>query len=212
MIFSPFLNGRAKPYYYIGVGLFILLICLIFLSSYFYNAREQQLLNASHEYTVLLSHLMNQTNSSEMHLKEAQAFIQNYAHTPYAALILLQLAKQAVDRDQLTEAADWLIQASEISVDPDLKAIASIRAARVQFANGQSDQALQLLDKAIGNPYQSACFELKGDILMAAGRQNEAVAAYQMADKTAPELPTLQTLLKMKQDNIGQLQKQTNTL
>jgi len=167
---------------------------------YWQQHRENQLLEASVQYEQLLTSIVNgEAGDAE---NRANNLIDQYPRTPYAQLAALQLARQDVYQNKLADAESklqWLIKHGDNSA---LRAVARIRAARVLVAEKQPEKALELLEKNNNKAYISAIEETKGDILVSMGKKQEALQAYQIAQKAFPGLEVMQPLLQMKIDNL----------
>lgn len=200
------MTAQKSIKYYASAGCIILLL-IAMIAAYLRYTHHQQQRAASHYYETLLTSLINQTHGSDI-TPQAIALTQLYPHTIYANLAQLQLARQAVYKNNLPEAQQWLMKVIETCHDPDLQAIARQRAARIHLALRQPEQALKLLDKKACAGYTAACSEIEGDILAASGRKSEALKAYQTAQRALPELETLQPLLQMKLEDLGRLQEE----
>jgi predicted negative regulator of RcsB-dependent stress response len=72
----------------------------------------------------------------------------------------------------------WVIERSN---EDELKQVARVRLAEVQFDDKQYDDALRTLDARHDEPFAGVYADLRGDILAAAGRVSEARPAYQAA-------------------------------
>ena len=106
----------------------------------------------------------------------------NYSGSTYAQFAALQLARVAVDRNDLAGAETelrWVLGKADKGSDVAL--IAELRLARVQAANGELEQALAILSEADEGPYKASYAVARGDILLSAGRAEEASAAYSSA-------------------------------
>ena len=92
--------------------------------------------------------------------------------------------------------------AKEFTNDDDalLAELAMIRLAKIQYAQGNAEEALQTL-QGIRNPgYQSWALELTGDIYLAEGNSEQAYAAYTSALDSL-EGDANRPLLEIKRDN-----------
>ena len=126
--------------------------------------------------SVLVQLEADQENS----LASAQEFVANN-DTTYAHLAALELAKQAVSKNDYATAVSAL-QTVRDNAEPALRAIADIRQARVLFAQEQYDAALAAAQAAESvTAFAAQAAELKGDILLAKGDNQGARAAYQAA-------------------------------
>ncbi len=109
-----------------------------------------------------------------------------YDGTAYARFAELHLARLHVAGGDLgaAEAALRTVLA-ETSPKADLHRVAKLRLGRVLAASGDTDDALALLASDANNPYAGAYALARGDVLFAAGREDEAGAAYREAQSLA---------------------------
>lgn len=128
----------------------------------------------------------------------------NYAKSAYAAFASGAVAEYEVGKNDLKPAAQDLEWAIAHSKQPALKALFSLRLARVQMAQGEAQQALATLGKVPAGDFTAVAAELRGDALLQLGKSADARAAYQDAlarlDKDAPT----RAVLEMKLDNLAQ--------
>lgn len=128
----------------------------------------------------------------------------NYANTPYAALGSAAVAEYDVGKDDLKPAAQNLQWAVSHSEQPALKALFTLRLARVLIAQDQGKQALAALDGIPAGDYAAIAAELRGDAQLKVGNADAARTAYSQAlaklDKDAPQRNAVQ----MKLDNLTQ--------
>lgn len=106
-------------------------------------------------------------------------------YTRYAALAM---ARFQVDHEQLDLAAaelQWIVDNPGNSfrrkVPDELLLTARLRLARVKLAQGEAQQALDLLAAADARTMPSGYAEVEGDALVALGRRDDARAAYERA-------------------------------
>lgn len=130
-----------------------------------------------------------------------------YGSTPYADQARLVLARVHVVAGELPEAATQLEQVMRDSSDPELALVARTRLARVQLAQGAHDAALATLDGAEASAVDARIQELRGDILLARGDRDAALAAYQAALAASAAEPGSglvdPQLLQLKIDNLA---------
>lgn len=130
----------------------------------------------------------------------------NYAKSAYAAFASAAAAEYEVGKNDLKPAAQNLEWAIAHSKQPTLKALFSLRLARVQMAQNQAQQALKTLAALPDGDYGAIAAELRGDALLQLDKPADARAAYQDAlaklGKDAPNRPVVQ----MKLDNLAQPQ------
>lgn len=133
----------------------------------------------------------------------AEQIKSEFGGSAYAQFAALQLAAMAVNEGKLDEAQaqlQWVL--SKVPADSDTARIARQRSARVMAASGDIEQALKLLADAEPGPYAASYAMAQGDILLLAGRQEEARAAYALAlesaatDAQGMNLPLLQQKLQ----------------
>jgi predicted negative regulator of RcsB-dependent stress response len=111
--------------------------------------------------------------------KDAMAELANrYGGTPYAPRAALVYAKQLWDAGDKAGARAQLDYVLARADSPDLTAIARYRLAEAALDEGKSDDALKLLDAKVDDAYAALYADLRGDALTAAGRRDEARAAY----------------------------------
>lgn len=126
-------------------------------------------------------------------------FIEQHKDSNYAVLAALQLAKQAVEDKNLEEAAKQLNWVKANSEKDSIKAVASLRLARVQLEQQAYQQALDSLNAVSAEAFSAQVAEIKGDVYQRQGDLDKARAAYSQAlEKNAAN-----GLLKMKLDNLA---------
>ena len=131
----------------------------------------------------------------------AQQIKSDYSGSSYAQFAALHLAAIAVENDDLAEAEAqlrWVLgKADKYS---DIARVAQLRLARVVAARGEVEPALAILNEGGADTYQASYALAKGDILLSAGRRDEARQAYSeaqtLASMTGRPLPTLQAKLQ----------------
>lgn len=111
----------------------------------------------------------------------AQELKQDYSGTVYSHFAAMHIAKvhvQSGDLDAALKELEWVL-----ANDPDekIKAIASIRVARILHGQVENEAALAQLDKTKSSGHEASYEELRGDVLLAMGKSDEAREAYQRA-------------------------------
>ncbi|MCC6714749.1 MAG: tetratricopeptide repeat protein [Gammaproteobacteria bacterium] len=137
--------------------------------------------------------------------KAAQQIISDYSGTTYASFAALMLAKLAVEKQDLPTATRHLNWVLEHSSDEGLQRLAKMRLARVALAQGKPAEAWAQLEKLAASPPSAALAELRGDILLAQGKRDEAGKQYLEAfANSEPDQQSDQTSgLALKLDSLG---------
>jgi predicted negative regulator of RcsB-dependent stress response len=117
---------------------------------------------------------------------EAKALRDERPASPYADQSDLAVARAAVDMRKLEEAGQHLRLVMDGSSDPELRAIARSRLARVLIEQAKYDDAIALLDAAGAGSYAPLYHELRGDAYAGKGDPVEAKREYDAA-LSAPE-------------------------
>ncbi|MFC6671668.1 YfgM family protein [Marinobacterium aestuariivivens] len=126
----------------------------------------------------------------------------DYGDSAYARLGALLMSRVAVEQGQLDQALselDWVL-----AQEPEgpQRVVAQIRKARLLAEQGNTGDALALLDTVQPGEFESSYQELRGDLLLRDGREADAREAYRLAIQAA-EAGGARPLLKMKLDNLA---------
>lgn len=105
---------------------------------------------------------------------------EKFGGTTYAALGALVAARQSFEAGDLKTARAQLTWAAENGED-EIRDLARLRLASVLLDEKAYDEALKQLETAHAAAFAARFLELKGDVLVAAGKKPEARAAYQAA-------------------------------
>ena len=132
-----------------------------------------------------------------------KAFIAENGDSSYTMLTAIALAKEAAEKQEWALAETHLTAAIDKSVDDSIKAIATLRLARVQLQLEKYEQALTTLSATLPAAFKANVEEVKGDIYFKQGKTELARNAYQAAIDGADEgsNPSLQ----MKLDDLAQV-------
>lgn len=132
----------------------------------------------------------------------ADELANDFSDTQYAVLGALVAARTAVEADDLEEAAARLQWALDNANGDAEKQLAGYRLARVKVDQGELDAASGLLANPTSE-YTSLYADLRGDILLAQGDKEGAIAAYQQAlDSLLPGQEHYVSTLELKIDNL----------
>ncbi|WP_168204163.1 YfgM family protein [Aliikangiella coralliicola] len=121
------------------------------------------------------------TEEKEGLTENALAVKSQYPESSYAILAAFQLAKQAVEADDLSKAVAELTWVVDNHAGNELAAIAKIRLARIFIQQDKAQQALTLVSLDEESGYYTLASLVKGDALMALERKTEALEAYKVA-------------------------------
>ncbi len=133
----------------------------------------------------------------------AAQMIEHYGSTEYAAIAALAAAKSDFDTGDLTAAKARLQWAMENAKEDELRDVARLRLARVLIDEKKPDEALKLLEAKHGDSFTGLYADVKGDVLLAQGKRQEARAAYQVALDKSDAASPLRQIIQLKLDAVG---------
>ncbi len=168
--------------------------------NYYKDHKLQQELNASEAYQVMLDAA---AKDSASFAAAGEKFIAENDGSSYTMLTAIALAKEAADKQEWAQAETYLTTAIDKSVDDSIKAIATLRLARVQLQLEKYEQALTTLSAQLPAAFAANAEEIKGDVYFKQGKTELARVAYQAAIDGVDEAnnPSLQ----MKLDDLAQV-------
>ncbi len=111
-------------------------------------------------------------------------------------------ATQMISTGQLVEAEEkyqWVIDHSQAKT---LQHISRVRLASLMASQGKNEQALQILNTQEGS-FKGSYLEVKGDILVALKRVDEARSAYDQALEAYSAIGANTQILKIKRNDLG---------
>jgi len=132
----------------------------------------------------------------------ATAMAEAYPRTFQATDARLLAAKAAFDAGDLASAKNhlqWVVDNGRSTYQP----LARIRLAAVLLDDKKYDEALKTLDQVKDEGYASMVADLRGDILAAQGKKDEARAAYQIAVEKSTDRSPLKAISQAKLDAFG---------
>ena len=153
----------------------------------------------------LYSEVMKQTETNDAKRigDAADALVSRYgssAYAPRAQLVAAQASLQARDVAHAKVQLQWVI---EHASESGLQDTARLKLASVLLDEKKYDEALKQLDAAHPESFTGLYADLKGDVLSAQGKTEEARAAYQQAyDKTDAQ-SVYRNLIQLKMDGLG---------
>jgi predicted negative regulator of RcsB-dependent stress response len=155
-------------------------------------------------YTAVLEALG--ANKREDAVTRASSLRKEHPSSPYADQADLALARAALERGELDEAAKRLRTVIDGSRDAELRQIARTRLARVLIQQSKSDEAIALLDPAIGGAFAAQFHDIRGDALTAKGDGAAARREYEAALAADPEEKSLaRDYVVLKRDSLPQV-------
>ena len=122
------------------------------------------------------------------------------AYAPRAALLLAKLNVAGKDTKSAQAQLEW---AAANSKEPLIKDLARLRLAGVQLDQKQYDAAHKTLSATHSDAFAPRFDDLKGDVLLAQGRQAEARAAYAAAFGKMKEDNPYRNIVELKLDALG---------
>lgn len=128
----------------------------------------------------------------------ANQLMQQFSKTPYATLAAFLLAKQEVQKSNLSQALSslrWVIKNGRVK---RFTQIARLRAARILISQNKSNDALKLLDVVDDASYQGLIDNVKGDAYAATGQLILAQKFYNSAKRNLENNGIDDPLLAMK--------------
>ncbi len=118
-----------------------------------------------------------------------QALLAKHPRSYYASEAALVLAKNAFEAGNLDEARKQLEWAMNNGVD-EHRGVARMRVAAVLLDQKKYDEALKVLDGNSDPAFTALAADMRGDVMLAQGRMDEARSAYKLAvEKAGPRNP-----------------------
>ena len=132
----------------------------------------------------------------------AQKVIDKHPGSYYASEAALVIAKNAFEAGNLDEAAKRLQWVMANGVE-EHRGIARMRLAAIQLEQKKYDDALKTLDGAKDEAFLPLAADLRGDIMLAQGRIDEARAAYKLATEKATPRNPVKNIAETKLNALG---------
>jgi predicted negative regulator of RcsB-dependent stress response len=105
----------------------------------------------------------------------------NFSDTPHAGLAAMKLAEFQLKAGKLPEAESSLRFVTENVKSEAIQSIAAMRLARVLLGRGEAQKALDALKAAAGDAFTAEREQIRGDALLAMGKNDDALKAYDAA-------------------------------
>jgi len=133
----------------------------------------------------------------------AAAMTDKFASTGYAAraaLLAAQVNEQGKDLARARTQLQWVI---DHAGEPDLKDVARLRLAAVFLDEKNYADALKLLEAKHPDSFDGLYADLRGDVLSAQGKIDEARSSYKLAYEKIGAQSMYRNLIQMKLDALG---------
>jgi predicted negative regulator of RcsB-dependent stress response len=168
---------------------------------YWERYKSRKLYHASSVYDEMIT-LRAQNETSEAAV-QANKLINLYPRTPYAPMAALMLARDAAATQSYPEAGKQLNWVIDHSSNDSLREIAKTRLARLDLAQKNPQDTLDVLAKVDDKNFNGLVDQIRGDAYLLMNDTAKAQAAYQLALQELPKEDAAQTpLLQMKLDNL----------
>ncbi|VAW70528.1 hypothetical protein MNBD_GAMMA09-2201 [hydrothermal vent metagenome] len=182
------------------IGGIALGIAAIFGNQYYQQQKAAHADMASMLYEQVLMGVQNPAVIDET-LTRVNTLVGEFKDTPYASLAALVIARHHLNAGEFDKAQlryQWVITNA---AQDELKYLSKIRLARLMLGNKQADQALVILSETYPESFTGMVLELKGDVYLSQGENDQAKAAYTQAKLLSS---SANRWLQLKIDDIGE--------
>ena len=163
------------------------------------TSKRQQ---ASAEYQVMVS--LIEAGNMDAAVPNYDVLKSEYPNSAYSSMASMMMAKARLESGQLDLAVTALTYAMDNAQPEPVRVVARERLARVKLAQGDTAGALELLDGAPSDlGFESLFAEIRGDVHLAKGETELAVASYRTALETLEDGVGNRQLLTMKLEALG---------
>ena len=126
-----------------------------------------------------------------------------YGRTTYASQGGLLAAQALFEKGKPDDAKAALNWVADQSGDAGLQAVARLRLAALQLDAKAYDDALKTLSASFPSEFEALVADRKGDVLMAQGKGDEALAQYQTAYKKLDDRSEYRRMVEVKLNALG---------
>ena len=137
--------------------------------------QNKQSMSASEAYQSIV--VLDEKNTKEI-MQKAQSLIDNYGGTPYAGRAAILFAKASYAEGLKDKAKEKLEWASSHAKESATESIALIQLGQVLLEEKKYEEALKKANEVDNEGYLGLSNDLKGDVLNAMGKKEEAKKAY----------------------------------
>lgn len=169
--------------------------------SFWKSYQHKQASEASTLYAEVLKQVTS--NDSKRINDAVKALVDKYAGTAYASraqLLAVQANMQNKDLPLAKQQLEWVISHASES---GLQDTARLKLASILLDEKKYDDAMKLLDATHPESFVGLYSDLKGDVLAAQGKNDEARAAYKQALANLDGKSAYRNLIQLKLDGIG---------
>lgn len=156
---------------------------------------------ASSTYEAMMSAM--QSGQVDVGLEFANNLVSQYPDSPYASLAALASAKMKLEQGDSESARTHLRWVMENGKPDEIRHTARLRLTQILLSEAKYDDALSLVADVTGGAFQSSYDAIKGDIYLAQGKKDQALATYQQALSNLDPASRMRDILQMKIDNLG---------
>ena len=142
--------------------------------------QTKQSLSASELYQSIV--ILDEKNTKEI-IQKSQSLMDDYSGTPYAGRAAILFAKASFAEGSKDKAKEKLEWASTHAKESGTESIALIQLGQILVEEKKYDEALKKANDVDNEGYLGLSNDLKGDILNAMGKKEDAKKAYQEALK-----------------------------
>ncbi|HCI14568.1 MAG: hypothetical protein A2063_06270 [Gallionellales bacterium GWA2_60_142] len=165
---------------------------------YYQNKQSAEAATLYAEFTKQL-----ESNDAKRVNDAAAAVMEKFSGTAYAsraALMAAQVNEFGKDVARAKTQLQWVIDHAGEAM---LKDVARLRLAAILMDENAYDDAMKLLNAAHPDSFNGLYADLKGDVLSAQGKTDEARTAYKLAFEKTDEKSMYRNLIQMKMDALG---------
>lgn len=181
----------------------VLIVVLLAIAGYrgwgWYQARQAT------EAAVVYEQLRTAADRNEIDkVKEtAGTLFERYAGTVYGQMAALVAARVHFEAGDLKSAKAPLQWAIDKAPDEEFRLAARVRLAGILLDEKAFDEGLKLLPMESAGRFAGEFADRRGDLLLAAGRADEARAAYRLALEKLDASSPLRRIVELKSDGLG---------
>ncbi len=126
-----------------------------------------------------------------------------FGSTAYGPTAALLLAKTNYENGDAAAAAEQLQWAIDKAKDTETAELARLRLASIRLDEKKYDEALKLLETRHSAAMETLYADLRGDVMLAQGKNAEARAAYKMAIEKSLPNSSYRSVVQIKLDALG---------